>query len=172
MWLIDNGEEISCCSDDCFQTSVVSKSSATTGKGFLEIAPKFRYLVRVSECERDHFQLLAANMLLTHNLLVTPAATEGSKVLSAVVASFNYRITRIFDGEEGAHLCDARTDPIKKTAWGAPAAGRQLRASPEARFTSWRFNQSRPQDAKKEDPAAAPWKVSSEVVGESQSSSS
>ena len=151
---------------------MVSKSSATTGKGFLEIAPKFRYLVRVSECEREHFQSLAANMLLTLNLLVTPAVTEGSRVLSAVVASFNYRITRIFDGEEGAHLCDGRTDPGRKTAWGAAAAGRHPRASPEPRFASWRCHQSRPQDAKKEDPPGSPWKASGEEARETQSSSS
>jgi hypothetical protein len=155
MWLIDNAEEISCFSDDCFQTSVISKTTPGTGKAFLEIAPKFRYHVRVEGCERERFQLLAAKLLLSHNLLVVPSSFDGAEVRSAVVASLNYRITRIFDGEEGAHLSDARVEaaaPFKKTAWGASAAGRQPpRALPETRFASYRFQQPRPQEGRRED---------------------
>lgn len=149
MWLIDHAEDVPCFSDDCFETSVISKTAPDGGKAFLEIAPKFRYHVRVTDCDRERFQLLAANLLLSHNLLVVPSSVEGPDVRSAVVTSLNYRITRIFDGEEGAHLSDARAEavPFRRTAWGAPAASRQPpRAMPETRFTSWRFQKPRPQE--------------------------
>ena len=138
MWVISSGEEISCFSDDCIRLSILSKSCPSSGKAFVEIAPKFRYLLRVAELPLEEFQMHASRMLLTHNILVLPEQLREGCVHASVVLSFNFRIVKLINGEVGAQLCEQhRADPCKKSSWSS----RPHRIGPDQRSnsSSWRF---------------------------------
>lgn len=118
MWRIDVGEEICCFTDDCIEVGLQAKAASSTDpRGALELAPRFRYLVRVAECSYSTFCEWASKLLLSQNLLIVPRTIQDMTVKAAVVSNLNHRIIRIVGGEDGPIAPEARVEPVRRPAW-------------------------------------------------------
>ena len=120
MWRIDIGEEICCFTDDCIEVGLQAKAASSADpRGALELAPRFRYLVRVADCPYSAFCEWASKLLLSQNLLIVPRTIQEMTVKMAVVSNLNHRIIRIVGGEDGPMALEARVEPVRRPAWRA-----------------------------------------------------
>lgn len=116
-WCISVDEKINATTEDGVNISVFTiKTSDNTGS--LDVAPRFRYIIRVAEISVEDFVTASAKMFFTLALLTMPFNVINGMVSSVVVMSLNSRLMRICNGQVPL-ACDGdkAESEARRNAW-------------------------------------------------------
>ena len=116
-WCISPDEKINVTTEDGVNISLFA-GRASEGIGVLDIAPRFRYIVRVANLAVENFSVVSSKLLFTSAVLIMPHKTDNGAVTSVVLMSMNVRMLRITHGlhPQGNEESLLEADP-RKHAW-------------------------------------------------------
>jgi hypothetical protein len=159
-WNLSAEEEIKTTTDDRVFLSSVCKRGHD-GVIALDLAPHFRYILRVSGMTTHNCQKVAADFLYKHSLMLMPFEVEGSIVLEVVVLNLSPKVVRISHQPSQAEVLslgapseDAVRALYRKSEWTSPSYNKSQhhngRGSPHMRPQTHVFSKSEAQKTSEE----------------------
>jgi len=97
-WCILPDENINVVTEDGINITIFANKGGGEGIGVLDVAPRFRYIVRVSGISLENFHSASAKILFSSALLISPYVVENGIVTDVVLVSMNQRMVRISHG--------------------------------------------------------------------------
>jgi hypothetical protein len=102
-WIIEAEEKIDAMTEDGVSIAIFAQKSSDQG-GALDIAPRFRYILRVAELSQEDFSAAAARLLFASALLAFPHTVEAGRVTAVVLATLSQKCVRIAHGPHGKEV--------------------------------------------------------------------
>ena len=129
-WIIEPEEKIDVMTEDGVNITIFAQKSSDQG-GSLDIAPRFRYILRVSELLQEDFPTAAARLLFASALVALPLTVEAGYVTTVALATLSQKCIRITHGQHGK---EAESRP--QTTWTTQAYRHHRTPTQRQRFFS------------------------------------
>jgi len=131
-WLIEPEEKIDVMTEDGVSIAIFSNKTAEDA-GALDVAPRFRYIVRIATLPQEDFATAAARLLFASALLALPHTTKDGLVTAVVLTTLNQKCVRI---AHGPHVGREAGEPRAQTSWTVQANRHHFRSPTRPRCFS------------------------------------
>jgi hypothetical protein len=115
-WSIAPEEKINAMTEDGVNI-VLFAGKGMDSAGTLDAAPRFRYIVAISEMKLEEFYAASAKLLFDAALLILPYVLENGRVSGVVLMNTSQRMVRISHGEHPGGAWPTETEGRKQTSW-------------------------------------------------------
>ena len=126
-WIIEPDEKINTMTEDGISVAILAQKAPEGGA--LDIAPRFRYILRVAELPQEDFPAAAARLLFSSALLALPHTVEAGRVTAVALTALGQKCVHI---AHGPHAAEAEARP--QTTWITQANRHHRAPAPRQRY--------------------------------------
>lgn len=129
-WIIEPDEKIDVMTEDGVNIAIYAHK-ASDHAGAVDVAPRFRYIIRVNELSQADFPAAAARLLFAASLLALPYTVEAGNVSAVALTTLSQKCIRITHGPQSKE-----TEARVQTTWTTQPYRHHRAAAPRQRCFS------------------------------------